>query len=238
MSNRGVGQPAPFLLTTVRHTGTNTALDIFRNYERKDIRQVDTGGFWFCHCERGNMEVLRQRLADRILISTMRNPMDVARSWIKRGTVLDEWFRNMWVNLFALHDEFNGLWLPVDTPDRDMRLQVISERLGIPLHTDWTPLNVSDKTRSVTGGMSLDECREFYRTLPFDEFYPEIDMVKKVAKKVMPVEHGFVFIGSSPADTTPTCSACGYMFQLNGRPVQVNEVAAARLRKHTHFKEV
>jgi len=163
----------------------------------------------------------------------MRNPMDVARSWLKRGMVLDDWFRNMWTNLFALHDEFDGLWLPVDTPDRDMRLLAVSRRLGVPLHTDWTPQNVSDRECVA----ELDECRAFFRTLPFDEFYTERDMVKKVAKKVIPTEHGFVFIGDGNADPA-TCSAWGYTFQLNGRPVEVHAIAAARLRKHTHFKEV
>jgi len=63
-------------------------------------------------------------------------------------------------------------------------------------------------------------------------------MVKKAKKKVeQKVEHGFVFIGNGNDDPSNICMG-GYVFQLNGRPVDVPEPFAGKLRTHTHFKEV
>ena len=181
-----MGKPAPFLLTTVRHSGTHTALEIFKpHYKRchitedglRDYEPYTGEPFWFAHCENEQVPNIKKRLYTGIpLVLTMRNPMDVARSWIKRGTILDEWFRNMWLNLFALQKAYNGYWLPVDTQDRDMRLTTLSGRLGVDLSTDWTPQNVTQDNIGVSGGMSMDECGEFYKTLPFDEFYEDINV--------------------------------------------------------------
>jgi hypothetical protein len=178
-----VGKPAPFLLSTVHHTGTHTAIEIFKSdYKRcaitedglRDYEPYEGEPYWFSHCEPEQMRLICKRLKTGIpLILTMRNPMDVARSWIKRGAIMDGLFMNMWKNLFALQEAYNGLWLPVDTPDRDMRLQAISERLGVDLSTDWTPQNVTKDNFPIQGGMSLDDCKEFYKSLPFGEFYTE-----------------------------------------------------------------
>ena len=64
-------------------------------------------------------------------------------------------------------------------------------------------------------------------------------MVKKAKKKVAKkkVEHGFVFIGNGDNDPANICMG-SYVFQLNGRPVDVPEPFAGKLRTHTHFKEV
>ena len=61
---------------------------------------------------------------------------------------------------------------------------------------------------------------------------------KKVAKKAAKkIEHGFVFIGNGDNDPANICMG-NHVFQLNGRPVDIPEPFASKLRRHTHFKEV
>jgi hypothetical protein len=50
-------------------------------------------------------------------VLTMRHPMMVAQSWLKRGRELDQRFRAEWDNLFHVKQRPNTHWLPVDTED-------------------------------------------------------------------------------------------------------------------------
>ena len=153
-------------------------------------------------------------------------------------------FRAMWRNLFALQEQHKGLWLPIDTPDRDMRLQAISERLGIELTTDWTPKGVAGDDFTYRKGMTLAEVRGFYQTLPFAQFYGDMKMAKKVAKKVAKKGRSgtklrsFVFTGDPRDSHNPTwIHMSGYSFKLNGAAIKVSNAASAKLANNTHFTE-
>lgn len=155
------------VLTTVRHSGSHTALGIleqhFTRHYPTETRQA-ARIVWFGHTETDKLPLLRQRATeDGPLIATMRHPLDVANSWRRRGLPLDGWFFQMWVNLFSLVDAFDGLWLPMDTPDRDDYLERISEALGVDFETDWTRAGVFYGERSCDGGLSLEEARDWFR---------------------------------------------------------------------------
>ena len=247
------GRKPPVLLVTVRHSGSHSALYIleqaYHRHAMTEDHRKDVGitqpPLWFCHSEPENMGVIAKRMAEcSLLISTMRNPMDVAISWIHRGIPLNQWFRDLWTNLFSLQAAHKGLWLPVDTPDRDMRLNAISERLGVELKTDWAHKGVTTHSQAWKSGMTLDEVAEFYKTLPFEQFGYKEFKVKKVAKKraakktAKKVENSFVFTGDKIGGDDPAwCRIHGYSFKLNGAAIKVSDDVAAKLRTHSHFTE-
>lgn len=179
MSEDKWGALPPACLITQRHTGSHSALGILeqhymRHYLTEDWRRdTDATGppLWFSHCEPEKMPLVKRRVEEaEVLILTMRDPMEVAKSWIKRAMPLNQWFMDIWKNLFALQAEYDGLWLPVDTPDRDDYLKQISERIGISLQTDWARKGVTGNNHEWRDGMTLDEVRQFYKTLPFGQF--------------------------------------------------------------------
>lgn len=257
--SRGWGKLPPVLLATVRHSGSHTALNILeqhfhRHYLSEGFRRdvgITKPPLWFGHSEPENMAVIHQRMTEaKTLVLTMRNPMAIAVSWIHRGMPLDKWFKDMWHNLFKLQAEYNGLWLPVDTPDRDIRLGAISERLGVDIKTDWTHKGVTTHAQEWKSGMTLEEVGQFYKTLNFSQFdYEEItmDSKKKVAKKVAKKPKGrqvgtklrsFVFTGDKVGGDDPDkIFMYGYMFKLDGKAVKVNADTADKLTGNTHFTE-
>lgn len=102
--------------------------------------------------------------------------MRVAESWIKRGKPLDNVFIRMWADLFALHDEYSdSFWLPVDTDDKQERLDLISERLGVEFKTRWEVFGHHDKYQGeYSEGMTLDEVRQLFKPDWFDQFGYEL----------------------------------------------------------------
>ena len=61
--------------------------------------------------------------------------------------------------------------------------------------------------------------------------------VKKQGRQVGTVLRSFVFTGDPKGDNPEYCSACGYLFTLNGRTIKVSSEAAERLCKNNHFTE-
>ena len=61
---------------------------------------------------------------------------------------------------------------------------------------------------------------------------------KKVAKKVAPKLRSFVFTGDKIGGHDPShIWMLGYNFELNGKPVQVDDHAARSLQNNRHFTE-
>lgn len=165
------------ILVSVRNTGTHFWAAVLeehfeRHYLTEDLR---SDPLWLSHTETDKMGAIRAKAADYPLFLPMRHPMDVARSWMRRGKGMDHWFRAMWRNLFELKAGFeDSYWLPIDTTDREGYLDAARERLRAPLATDWVPRGVTGNDYPYRGGMTLLEAQEFFLTLPFGQFYGDI----------------------------------------------------------------
>lgn len=176
------------VLVTVRHTGSHFALNLFErckgcgrgHFVRHDSLYEPPEGddLWFSHAEKQVMSRLVQKIQeDPPLIMTMRHPMKVVESWLKRQKPMDWSFRDSWRSLFRLKAQYeDSFWLPVDTDDRDERLAVLGARLGINLETDWMPKGVfSTDHYDWVEKMTRDQARDFLKTLPFDQFGYDLD---------------------------------------------------------------
>ena len=86
---------------------------------------------------------------------------------------MDAVFCSMWENLFHL-SQYESYWLPVDSADREQRLALIAERFDAPCETSWQPVGESTGEVIWREGMTLDEAREFFLGLPFEQFGYEI----------------------------------------------------------------
>lgn len=168
------------VLATVRNTGTQFTAALLEQHlvRHNGLYEPPEGGdLWISHTETDKMHRIREKCEqDGPLILTMRHPVNVAQSWIKRGKQISGWFCEMWENLFSLKAEFeDSFWLPIDTEDRDHRLALIGERLGISLDTDWTPKGVTGNNWPYIEGMTVTEAAAYLRTLPFEQFGYVID---------------------------------------------------------------
>lgn len=165
------------ILASVRSTGTRFFTEIFRNagircYKKEGITSLAASlspGLHASHCEPVHMFHLEHRARDYPLFLPMRHPCKVAQSWIKRGWPINHLFFAEWYNLFWLHEQYNGHWLPIDTPDRDEYLYAAGKISGIDLKTDWKPYEVTE-TDFEPLGMTLKQTMKVLRVMPF-EFY-------------------------------------------------------------------
>lgn len=101
------------------------------------------------------------------IIMPIRAPESVAQTWHRRG---EKWphFFEQWDNWAQLAPR--AIILPVDLPEkRDEALTRISEAVGMPIETDWAPVNVTTVSRgteeipdSVLGLYDIPQIRELY----------------------------------------------------------------------------
>jgi len=109
---------------SVKHTGTN--------FLRKVL--MDAYGVKISVVHWGN-----QRNYQGDIVSPIRNPKDVYKSWYSRGEFGPKFFEE-WVLLNIAFMEGRTRVLPIDTDDRDEHLARMSDFLGIELSTDWEPV--------------------------------------------------------------------------------------------------
>lgn len=135
---------------------------------------------WFGHCEPGNMGKLLPRCSEAgVVVTTMRHPMRVYESWLKRGRKVADFFCQSWEFLFDIHAKHDAYFVPVDAPKRDEYLKRFADRCGIEIETDWPRLNAS--TRKVEtrpenmGSIGEDEVRKFLEQFDFGQFGYDLD---------------------------------------------------------------
>lgn len=78
---------------------------------------------------------------DCLLVVLWRNPVDVYRSWASRGHSIGRFFREHFVNLYALAEQHESLWVHIDKPCCKEQLKVVSERTGIEISYPLPRLN-------------------------------------------------------------------------------------------------
>jgi hypothetical protein len=136
------GEAVLRVIVSVPHTGTRTLAEItgygyMHSYEYKTPQQV-------CN-ENG----------DEVLVAPLRDPVSVYGTWVarysERSYMMDpdhpKSMESAWRGLAALGRQFDILYIPVDHPSRVEQLAILSERMGIPLETDWPKVGASGLER-------------------------------------------------------------------------------------------
>jgi len=124
------------MILSVPHTGTRflaqlTGYDHMHSYEYKTPQQVmsDNGG--------------------EVLISPLRDPRKVYGTWSARYKDGNSWvmdpshpksMESAWKGLAALDKELDIIYIPVDSPGRSLQLRLLSDKMGVPLRTNWDPV--------------------------------------------------------------------------------------------------
>lgn len=134
---------------SVEHTGTHFLDKLLRTGGFRDI----SASHWGDHRD------------DGFVISPIRRPEDVYRSWVARGRMGERfWFS--WLRFNERYEAGNVFVLPVDTPDREKRLEALSERLRTTFTTDWEPVGCGPKVEvpdiDLSGLYALPVVRDFY----------------------------------------------------------------------------
>jgi len=128
-------------LASVYHTGTRFCREsLFSDFsfgphtigEHPQATQI--------HIELAHIEPLQHWLntAEHIVVP-LRHPMLVAGSWKARGldlVALDEQWR-VFADVVMPSDP---IYLPLDHPDRGLYLEILNQRMGLDLKTDWRPV--------------------------------------------------------------------------------------------------
>lgn len=88
------------------------------------------------------------RNGDEVIVAPVRRPEKVWRTFWQRFHKIPGRTDNShelsipaaWRQMQTLSERHDIVWLPIDTPDRDDYLAVLSDRLGVELVTDWAPV--------------------------------------------------------------------------------------------------
>ena len=72
-------------------------------------------------------------------ICPIRDPYETYCSWATRERQQD--FTQQWLFLNEIYTQNKGIFLPIDTEDRDKYLDRLSDHLKVKLTTDWKPQN-------------------------------------------------------------------------------------------------
>ena len=124
------------MILSVPHTGTRflialTGYDHTHSYEYKSPQQI------------------RDLNGDEILISPLRDPRKVYGTWAARYRDGHSWvmdpdhpksMESAWKGLAALDKELDIIYIPVDSPGRSLQLRLLSDKMGVPLRTNWAPV--------------------------------------------------------------------------------------------------
>ena len=116
------------------------------------------------------------QLDENTIVSPIRNPRDTWQTWAQRNTpslgndevrLFHRYLAN-WLMFNQYFLEHPGLLiLPIDTPERRIHLEYISERLGKSFETDWTPVGSAPhshprSTLNISAVYRLEVVKEFY----------------------------------------------------------------------------
>ena len=89
------------------------------------------------HIEPAHFKSLQYWLnAAEHIVVPLRHPVLVAESWKARGLDLEA-LDEQWCTLADVVVPHDPIYLPVDHPDRCLYLEVLNQRIGLDLKTDW-----------------------------------------------------------------------------------------------------
>lgn len=134
------------VLATIPHTGTNFFMGLLaQHFPLVTCADLVEGrhGFWPLHVSTPNFARM-QRIARPVVITTVRDPEKVRRSWEQRGQVM-----RMLDEAYEQHAWMMERWHPIVVSiddDREARLEALEQKLGVRFETDWAPVNAWSKT--------------------------------------------------------------------------------------------
>lgn len=142
-------------LASVVHSGTR----FMQQSVLRDFHFLDSGGVsrHACHHHIAPDQLGRiQGWAAKgyVLVVPLRHPVSIFESWSRRGedlSALDEQFGILENHVAPL----GPYYVAIDHAERDRQLEVLSDRIGVELSTDWAPVGHEVGSRSAS-----PECRE------------------------------------------------------------------------------
>ena len=129
------------LLLSVQRNATRFTQRMLGNFKIKaqQIHPVET--------RRDQLEgwMLKNSREQRPIIVPLRHPISVAKSWVARsepgepaGFQIEQMFKQYEL-LFEFAEISDTLWLPVDHPERNGYIAIMSMRLKLHFSTNWKP---------------------------------------------------------------------------------------------------
>ena len=148
-----------FLIASIPHTGTHLCKHIFCNVPKRPRLQIKYGrldpevwipdGWFHEHITQESMRFIRHWAQAVPVIVPMRHPIDVAVSWVTRnkkiGDLIDEYRR-----LFSIDRDYELLYLPIDTPDREEWLEKIDKKMEWETKTNFPVIKSIGKKQELT----------------------------------------------------------------------------------------
>lgn len=104
----------------------------------------------------------------RIVVSVIRHPARIYKSWDRRGRFQRKQDEGRWEKIWAHMMGLQGVhYIHIDEPSlRDKEVTLLSDVLGCPLSLDWTPpAYARTHDMAIEGTSHIDESiMEFYRS--------------------------------------------------------------------------
>ncbi len=122
----------PLLVLSVPHTGTMFTFDLLP-WKRGQWPILKLDHRYWAHLREPNALVIATQA---FTIVPLRSYERVQFSWARRGMDLED-LKRQWIEIHKV----DAFFLPLDSDDRDQRLEQLSQMLGTPLKTDWQPTN-------------------------------------------------------------------------------------------------
>ncbi len=164
MGDSGI-DPRRLVVLAVPHTGTRTLREILGCFSKHT---------WVSN------ERLAQNLVGSIVVTPLRDPREVWKSWLRRQGTIHESdlhrFNKTWRRLAELDDLYSIIYVPLDRPERDMQFAKIERAAGRTFNPNWSKKvgrvedkeleyerpRVSDDGRDLSWIYDLPMVKQFY----------------------------------------------------------------------------
>ena len=131
------------LLITVMHSGTRFFLSVLEHGLKTKYLELSEhpegfNSLAFCHTWPENRDVIERYIESHnpVIVTCTREYGETAASWKKRNRRRSDLKAQLEEQeYFIAH--YDPVVLSVDKPDREDRLSLLSEKIGVELETDW-----------------------------------------------------------------------------------------------------
>lgn len=128
------------IVPTILNTGTHFLLNLLGIKPKGMLWEQQENGIAYGHIYPRYKDIYMPLIEDNLTIIPLRHPLVVAESWKARGGNIFEMI-DMWEFLVNEIHPLNPVYLPIDSPYRDIALGDINAWLGMNMTTDWSPVS-------------------------------------------------------------------------------------------------